>query len=153
MAIKVTTLHPRGEPNTNVYPNIIGDCIPSDAVTSSKIAEKSINRNHLNFELWATHIEVTSEFNQLTYGSAYFTIISTQKVTLDNLDEELSDEYYIPATGNIAVTSTRTTIKAVSLDDEESTKLIFRPLTNGNDMVVNLLSDKNKITFHYERLI
>ena len=44
---KISTLHPKGDLTTNIYPNIVADNIPSGAITADKIASKTITNSEL----------------------------------------------------------------------------------------------------------
>lgn len=44
----ITTLHPKGTPTDNLYPNIKSDNIPNGAVTSVKIQDSAVTTNKIN---------------------------------------------------------------------------------------------------------
>ena len=44
---KISTLHPKGDLTTNIYPNIVADNIPNGAITADKIASKTITDSEL----------------------------------------------------------------------------------------------------------
>ena len=47
----ITTLHPKTDENTDLYPNIVKENIPVDAIDSSKVADGSISKVKLDDEL------------------------------------------------------------------------------------------------------
>ena len=44
----ITTLHEKGNPSNEVYPNIKGDNIPSNAITTSKVNDNAITNEKIN---------------------------------------------------------------------------------------------------------
>ena len=48
MANKIDTLHPKDDLETNIYPNIVSDNIPSNAITTDKIKDGSVTNNKLD---------------------------------------------------------------------------------------------------------
>ena len=48
MANKIDTLHPKDDLETNIYPNIVSDNIPSNAITTDKIKDGSVTNTKLD---------------------------------------------------------------------------------------------------------
>lgn len=90
MADKITTLHPRGNPSTNIYPNIVEENIPSGAVTIDK----------LGFHLYENYIQVESD-NNPEQNTFFITLITTTPITggYDGVFAQLSKDAFISASG------------------------------------------------------
>lgn len=87
MSNKITTLHPSGDLNTNVYPNILSDNIPSNAITQAKINDGAISTSKMGFHLYEHTYRMRAYSGGSSIGDLYFKWLSTSQdaITLSDL--------------------------------------------------------------------
>lgn len=87
MANKITTLHPSGDLNTNVYPNILSDNIPNNAITQAKITDGAISQSKMGFHLYEHTYRMRAYSGGSSIGDLYFKWLSTSQdaITLSDL--------------------------------------------------------------------
>lgn len=84
MADKITTLHPKNQPQVNVYPNVKAENI-IDTIPSSK----------MGFTIYVNYVRISYDEDD-----AYFTLITTSKLEdMTQIANALSTSDWISATG------------------------------------------------------
>lgn len=102
---KISTLHPKGDLTTNIYPNIVADNIPNGAITAEKIASKTITDSELadhcidNLILGLLSVETENIANlsitteKIVNGSITNEKLATSSVTPDKLHPNVTSMF------------------------------------------------------------
>lgn len=90
MSDKITTLHPRGNPSTNIYPNIVGENIPQGAVSIDKVG----------FHLYENYIQIEAD-DYPEQNVLFITLITTAPITGGYFEvfAQLTQDAFISASG------------------------------------------------------
>ena len=158
MPDKITTLHPKGDLATNVYPNIKQENIPNDAITTdkivnsavteSKIANNSVTENKIaNASISSVKIKnnaiENAKIKNLAIDSSK---LANNSVTTDKINNDAVTEYKI---ADESVTNSKLSIAIQNLLSE----IVPLQIISGDDIssvLLFLVTTTNLYSYYYK---
>ena len=141
MADTITTLHPENNTDENLYPNIKAENIPDNAITTSKIANGSINASKMGYNSinGTTHIingSITNE--KMDINSISTTNLQNGSITNEKMDINSVDSDNIV---NNAITTGKIQDQAVTTSKIENGSITNQKMATNSVTTANLQND------------